>query len=103
MARTLPKKADDVLAMPGGALGVPEASKQELPPLISDQPPVSSAVTAADAARPSPPIQRFRVQRERRIMHHGSMTVLREGKVLDELNYNIQELRNQGVELVKEP
>lgn len=52
--------------------------------------------------RPEPvaePIVRYRVLQERRIMHRGSMTLLRQGKVVDERNYNVRDLMGQGVEL----
>jgi hypothetical protein len=46
-------------------------------------------------------VKRFRVQADRRIIQNGMACVLHAGKVVDERQYNLDQLRLQGVQLVE--
>ena len=47
----------------------------------------------------SPTVRRFVVEKEKNISQNGIRSILREGKEIDELNYDIVALQKQGVKL----
>jgi hypothetical protein len=54
------------------------------------------AETAAEEVPPTPP-RAFRVVRGGKILARGYRTKLREGKIIDDLNYDIAQLKQQGI------
>ncbi len=59
---------------------------------------VATAVNPGDAEG-SPVVRRFMVEKEKNISHNGIRSILREGKEIDENNYDIASLVRQGVKL----
>lgn len=59
---------------------------------------VGESFLPEDAAG-SPVVRRFVVEKEKNISHHGIRSILREGKEIDENNYDITSLQKQGVKL----
>lgn len=89
---------------PGGAPGVPLVNEETLytkPALAEMEGQITSSAFDPDVDPGEVKIRKFRVGQDKRINWRGSMTLLRAGKVVDELNYNIQALRGQGVVLTE--
>ncbi len=61
---------------------------------------VASAVDPEELAA-SPTVRRYLVEAEKNISHNGIRSILRAGKEIDESNYNIEQLRKQGVKLTE--
>lgn len=59
----------------------------------------SAVLRDGNAAIDAPKPMTYMVLREQWIMGRGGRTILRQGKVIDSLNYDIESLRSQGVEL----
>lgn len=101
MARSKPSAAERTVPLPfvmGGASGAPDKDSNPTIPLAQPEP-VRKAPEAEAPAEPVPPVKRYQVLQDRRILHGGSMTVLKAGKVIDEQNYRIDSLTAQGVQL----
>ncbi len=69
--------------------------------LGSNSPDVVSTSFDEAAALESPPVRKFRVETEKNISHNGIRSILRQGKEIDENNYDIAALLKQGVKLVE--
>lgn len=78
----------------GGAPGVVASSHLGSNPAVV----VATAVNPEDIEA-SPTVRRFVVEKEKNISHHGVRSILREGKEIDESNYDINSLLKQGVKL----
>jgi len=113
MARTKPAaKAEGASAVDPGRIveppvPMPEGTTEEgrydrggsgeiAPPLVTPEP-VASAVREPDVE--APPVPRYRVVHERRVMFRGFFVVLKPGKVIDPREYDVENLRGQGVVL----
>jgi hypothetical protein len=89
----------------GAAAYAPDQAADELarPIQLAPQEPQKSVVEiTAEIAAPEPPatpVVRYRVGRDSRIIHRGNVTIVKAGKVVDETNYDIRRLVEQGVAL----
>lgn len=83
----------------GGEIGVPPPADMKTSitmPGVS----VASAYRAPDPDAPPPPeVKRYRVLNEITIMSHGCKTLMRTGKEVDDVSYDISNLERQGVRL----
>lgn len=101
MARSKPKSevqtqaATDILDTPEDA---EKRAREHLPELVNPSPVVPSEGPTQSA---DPVAGRYRVEAEKKIMHRGTMTVLRMGKVIRSTDYNVEDLAAQGVKLTK--
>lgn len=91
-------EGESVYTSPVGAFAVDDVDDSA--PLINQSPVGSNAaqrdgVAIADA----PKAASYVVMREQWIMARGGRTILRQGKVIDSLNYDITSLLSQGVAL----
>lgn len=57
---------------------------------------------ATENARSSPTVKRYVVVRGGAALVNGLRTIIKEGKVIDALNYDIQHLQRQGIRLQRE-
>lgn len=56
-----------------------------------------------EPAEPPPVPKRYVVQNGGRIIHNGNVTFLKPGKVVDEREFNIPQLEQQGIQLQPAP
>lgn len=80
--------------------GSAPTSEYETPPMM-EAPKLGDATEHGNAPVEAPPVPRYRVERSQYIMQAGGRVILREGKVIDGLNYNIEQLISQGVQLTQ--
>ncbi len=66
-------------------------------PLVEAAPEAPPKAAAPPAKVPEP--KQYRVKLGGRIMHRGFMTEMKTGKVVDERHYDIDRLREQGIDL----
>jgi hypothetical protein len=104
MARSAPKPQQAQQAesqIPGGSSGAPFVEHDSATIPLAPPDLVRAAREEREPDEPVVPVARYRVLQERRIMHRGSLTMLKPGKIVDESNYRIEDLIGQGVQLQK--
>jgi hypothetical protein len=85
-------------------LGTGGIQEMDLPPVTNGNEVVGNALDRAPARAPNavaPTARQFRVTKPGFITMNGHRTYLREGKVINDLNYPLKELQNQGIRLEK--
>lgn len=82
---------------PDGATALPADENT-----VGDAKPRRAARPAPEPPVEVPPAARWRVTRGGNVMVRGLKTMMREGKVVDELNYDVDQLRQQGIALERE-
>lgn len=83
---------------------IPEAAKTDTVAashLGSNAPEVVASAVDESAALDSPPVRRYIVDVEKNVSHNGIRSILRQGKEIDENNYDIAALKKQGVKLTE--
>lgn len=50
-------------------------------------------------APPPPKVRKYQVMNGGKIVHRGAITLMRPGKVVDEAQYNVEQLKEQGIKL----
>lgn len=78
--------------MTGGASGVVQSGRATSGAIVSRAPTRTGDAVVA-------PARRYRVMRGGRVMLHGGLTIIREGKIIDETQYPVDLLRDQAIHL----
>lgn len=99
MARSKPKDPQATAEVDATPPAVEEEGERENLPELIDPSPIMPAQPQEPAA--DVPVERYRVEAEKKIMHRGTMTILRTGKVVRGCDYNVADLLTQGVKLTK--
>jgi hypothetical protein len=79
--------------------GMTAAAATAITPTYDKGPTAGLLAASEEPLEEKPVVHRFRVLADRPISAGGSRTTLRAGKEIDSLNYNIRDLRQQGVQL----
>jgi len=99
MARTPKKKEEHVEVLNDGPIPEVEAPYSTESEVVADAREKNKPPPAA-AKPPEVKVPRvFRVKEDKRALVNGYRTILRAGKEIDELNYDIRRLLSQGVKL----
>ena len=93
MARKAQTQPDDAYTSHAAA-----ADDLSAPPLLQETP-MGDATEHGAPLVDAPPPPQYRVVRSQYVMVRGGRTILREGKVIDERNYDLPALISQGVTL----
>jgi len=115
MARAQKNPGEEFIESSGG--DIPDVN---LPPLVNEAPikgdatqrnlmgasstdteSTSESTSAETTAAATPAVRYFRVERGGYILQKGYRTRLREGKVVDSLNYDLKKLVTQGIKLTE--
>jgi hypothetical protein len=86
---------------PAAGVTATEEYEEHLP-MAGGAPGVDVAPATAQPVRvvmPAVPVRKHRVMKEAHVMYGNCRTILREGKEVDELTYDLELLRRQGVVL----
>jgi len=91
----------EVTPLTGGAPGVPpQEQAQEIPMGSPDGQIIGSAVPTASKVV-TPKVRRFRIENGGRYTNRGHVSLLSPGKVVDESNFDVKQMRSQGFRLTE--
>lgn len=83
--------------MPGGTPGVPSESLGMVQEVT--QSPAAKVAEPALPPEPAPELKRYQVMRDGRVMYDGYVTQMKTGRIVDNVTYDIEHIKSQGIVL----